>query len=116
MPFLITLALQRMADEIEEATRRVVFACAGVQKPVADALRAAHARLPGTVKVVLDIAPGVARLGYGDFECIHPHPGSNPATFPSSGFARASMSSRTVSVPQIRRTDGHADDTHRASR
>lgn len=70
MPFFTTLTPQRLADEIARATQRVVLACAGVQKPVADALLSAHARLPGAVKVVLDVAPGVARLGYGDFECI----------------------------------------------
>jgi hypothetical protein len=70
MPLFTTLTPQRIADEISNAAQRVVLACAGIQKPVADALLAAHARLPGAVKVVLDVAPGVARLGYGDFECI----------------------------------------------
>lgn len=70
MPFFTTLTPPRIADEIGKARQRVVLACAGVQKPVAEALLAADARLPGAVKVILDVAPNVARLGYGDFECI----------------------------------------------
>lgn len=70
MPFFTTLDPKRLAEEIGRATQRIVIACAGIQKPVADALLAAHERLPGAVKVVLDVAPGVARLGYGDFECV----------------------------------------------
>lgn len=71
MPFFTTLDPQRLAEDIGRARQRVVMACAGLQSPVAETLLAAHQRLPpGSVKVVLDVEPGVARLGYGDFACV----------------------------------------------
>lgn len=71
MPFFTTLDPKRLANEIDRAGQRVVMACAGIQPVVAGALIGAHRRLqPGAVKVVLDVADGVARLGYGDFECV----------------------------------------------
>lgn len=67
MPFFTTLTPERIVGEIAQARRRVILAAPGIDTVVADALAAAHKRLPtDAVQVVLDVSATVSRLGYGE--------------------------------------------------
>lgn len=67
MPLFATLTTERICAEIDAAERHVILAAPGIGMPVAEALLQARQRLSqGTVQVVLDVSPSVARLGYGE--------------------------------------------------
>jgi hypothetical protein len=71
MPLFFTLTTERICSEISTAQRHVILAAPGISQPVADALLLAYQRLPkGTVQVVLDVSPSVARLGYGEHAAV----------------------------------------------
>lgn len=71
MPLFSTLTTERICSEIGTAQRHVILAAPGIGMPVADALLLACQRLPkGAVQVVLDVSPGVARLGYGEYAAV----------------------------------------------
>ena len=71
MPLFSTLTKERICSEIGGAQRNVILAAPGIGMSVADALMLASQRLPkGTVQVVLDVSPSVARLGYGEHAAV----------------------------------------------
>lgn len=71
MPLFVTLTTERMCSEIDAAKRHIILAAPGIGMPVADALLRAGRRLSqGAVQVVLDVSPGVARLGYGEHAAV----------------------------------------------
>lgn len=71
MPLFVTLTTERMCSEIDAAKRHIILAAPGIGMPMADALLRAGQRLSqGAVQVVLDVSPGVARLGYGEHAAV----------------------------------------------
>lgn len=71
MPLFTTLTIERICAEIQAAKHHVILAAPGIGTPVADALLQAWRRLSkGTVQIVLDVSPCVARLGYGSHAAV----------------------------------------------
>ena len=71
MPLFSTLTTEHICSEIGTAQHHVILAAPGIGMPVADALLRAYQRLPkGTVQVVLDVSPSVARLGYREHAAV----------------------------------------------
>lgn len=67
MPLFATLDVERICREIGAAKSHVILAAPGVTGKVAQALVSAGDRLSrGAVRVVLDVSPRVARLGFGE--------------------------------------------------
>lgn len=71
MPLFTTLDIDRVCKEISEARSHIILAAPGVMMTVAQALVAASKRLPqGRIRVVLDVSPQVARLGFGEQSAV----------------------------------------------
>ncbi len=71
MPLFMTVSQAQLCLEIEKAQERVLLAAPGVPLVIAETLVAAGQRISnGAVRVVLDVSPGVARLGYGDHVAV----------------------------------------------
>ena len=67
----ISLTVQRAADLIKQAKRRVIYAAPGLSDDVGTALVQAHQQLgPDAVAVLLDVSETVFRLGYGVVEAV----------------------------------------------
>jgi hypothetical protein len=71
MPLFKTVSQDQLCSEIDSAKERVILAAPGVTLAIADALIDAGRRLSrGDVRIVLDVSPSVARLGYGDHSAV----------------------------------------------
>jgi hypothetical protein len=71
MPLFKTVSQEQLCSEIDSAKERVILAAPGVTLAIADALIDAGRRLSrGAVRIVLDVSPSVARLGYGDHSAV----------------------------------------------
>lgn len=71
MLIFTTLTQVRICQEVEAAKQHVILAAPGIDMQVAEALKHANQGLgKGSVQVVLDVSPSVARLGYGEHPAV----------------------------------------------
>lgn len=66
----LCLGARELARIIVQASERVILAAPNLHWPVAEALVAAQARMPGRVLVILDTSPAMFRLGFGELSAL----------------------------------------------